>query len=183
MRGCVILFRKVQEMSDKPEERLKELYIRKNLTLATAESCTGGLLAGRITDVAGSSEYYIGGTVSYAYAAKETQLGVKHETLLEHGAVSLETVREMARGIRERLGVDVAVSISGVAGPGGGTPQKPVGTVCLGLSDATGERAERFQWTEDRAENRRLAVEKALEWLLEWGEQAEPRPPRPSPYS
>lgn len=103
-------------------------------TLATAESCTGGQLAHQLTAMAGASEYYVGGIVSYSNEVKECALGVRHETLLAHGAVSEETVREMVEGARTRLGADFAVATTGVAGPGGGTPEKPVGTVWIGVS-------------------------------------------------
>lgn len=103
-------------------------------TLATAESCTGGQLAHQLTAMAGASEYYVGGVVSYSNEVKECALGVRHETLLAHGAVSEETVREMVEGARTRLGADYAVATTGVAGPGGGTPEKPVGTVWIGVS-------------------------------------------------
>ncbi len=157
-------------MIEELARRLGEIFTEKGLTLATAESCTGGLLAGRITDVSGSSAYFVGGVVSYANEAKEKLLGVRHETLLKHGAVSEETAMEMAQGVRERLGVDVAVSITGVAGPVGGTPEKPVGLVWIGLSDVRAAAARRFLWKQDRAGNRERSVEAALRWLIEWAE-------------
>jgi PncC family amidohydrolase len=157
------------------EERVKVVFTAKQLTIATAESCTGGLLAGRITEVSGSSAYFVGGVVSYSYSAKEALLGVDHDTLLAEGAVSEAVARQMARGARTRLQTDVAVSITGVAGPTGGTPDKPVGLTWIGLSDSTGERAERFVWEGDRGENREQSVEAALQMLIEWAEGAEPR--------
>jgi PncC family amidohydrolase len=153
------------------EEELGRLFTAKGLTLATAESCTGGLLAGRITGVPGSSAYFIGGVVSYAYAAKEALLGVDPHTLQALGAVSREVACQMARGARERLGVDVAVSVTGVAGPTGGTPDKPVGLVWIGLSDADGERATRYLWDSDRAGNRQLSVQAALQMLVDWARE------------
>jgi PncC family amidohydrolase len=157
------------------EERLKVIFSDKNLTLATAESCTGGLLAGRITDVSGSSAYFTGGVVSYSYDAKEALLGVDHETLLVEGAVSEAVARQMAHGARVRLEADVAVSVTGVAGPTGGTVEKPVGLTWIGLSDSSGERAERFVWEGDRAQNREQSVHAALRMLAEWAEGADPR--------
>ena len=101
------------------EKEIGDLLTEKGLTLTTAESCTGGLVAHRITNISGSSAYFLGGVVAYAYQAKEDLLGVRHETLMAHGAVSEETAREMARGARLRLGADMAVSITGIAGPTG----------------------------------------------------------------
>jgi PncC family amidohydrolase len=157
------------------EEKLGFLMTQKRLSLATAESCTGGLLAGRITDVPGSSAYFLGGVVSYANEAKERLLGVDHVTLLEHGAVSEAVACQMACGIRQQLGADVAVGITGVAGPTGGTADKPVGLVWIGLSDKQGERARQFRWNSDRVGNRQLSVEAALHMLIEWAEAAAPK--------
>ena len=153
------------------EEELARVFREKGLTLATAESCTGGLLAGRITDIAGSSDYMRGGVVSYANEVKEALLGVESDALAQHGAVSDVVARQMARGVRERLGTDVGISITGVAGPGGGTSDKPVGLVWIGLSDAQGAHAERFHWQGSRAENRALSVEAALKMLVGWAQQ------------
>ena len=110
-------------------------FLRENrLTLACAESCTGGLIAKRITDIAGCSDVFVGGCVTYANETKMRLLGVSAETLEQFGAVSEQTAREMARGVRERLGADIGVSATGIAGPTGGTPEKPVGTVFVGIS-------------------------------------------------
>jgi PncC family amidohydrolase len=152
------------------EQQLGQIFTTNKLTVATAESCTGGLLAGRITDVAGSSSYFTGGVVSYAYEAKEGLLGVDHDLLAREGAVSEAVARAMARGARERLGTDVAVSVTGIAGPTGATPDKPVGLTWIGLADANGDRAERFVWDQDRAGNRRLSVDAALRMLIAWAE-------------
>ena len=120
-------------------ESLEELVVRElgkaGETLATAESCTGGLLAKRITDVSGASQVFEMGAVTYANRIKEKVLSVSHETLEAHGAVSEETAREMARGIRRAAGSDLGVGITGIAGPGGGTPEKPVGLVYIALCD------------------------------------------------
>jgi nicotinamide-nucleotide amidase len=136
------------------------------LTLATAESCTGGLVAHRITNVAGSSAYFLGGLVAYANEAKEALLGVRHSTLLEYGAVSEQTAGEMARGARRRTGADVAVAITGIAGPTGGTPEKPVGLVYVALSAPEAECCQRHVWTGTRLQNKEQSAEVALQLLL-----------------
>ena len=110
------------------EEILRETMHTRGLTLATAESCTGGLVSDRITNVSGSSEYFPGGVVAYSYEAKVNLLGVLWDTLNAHGAVSEETVLEMARGARKLFKTDIGLSVSGIAGPTGGLPDKPVGT-------------------------------------------------------
>lgn len=127
------------------EEALGILLKERSLTLATAESCTGGLISHRVTNVPGSSAYFLEGVVSYSNEAKEKILGVPHETLLEHGAVSGPVVEAMARGVRKLAGSDIGVAVSGIAGPGGGTLEKPVGTVYIGTDSAShGARSERF---------------------------------------
>lgn len=136
--------------------------------LATAESCSGGLVADRITDVPGSSDYFVGGVVAYAYEAKVALLHVSWDTLRTFGAVSRETVIEMARGVRTALGADISVSISGIAGPGGGLPGKPIGTTWLGLSATDGDWARKFVWQGDRRENKKSSAEAALEFLMDY---------------
>jgi PncC family amidohydrolase len=150
------------------EVRVGRLLGDKGLKLAVAESCTGGLLADRLTDVPGSSEYFLGGIVAYAYEAKVALLGVSWDTLKSHGAVSRETVLEMARGARKALAADVGISVSGIAGPGGGLPNKPVGTTWLGLSTAAGERAHLLTFSGDRRVNKEEAAAAALQLLLEY---------------
>ena len=140
----------------------------RKLTLSTAESCTGGLVASRITDVSGSSAYFLGGIVAYSYEAKAALLDVSWDTLNGKGAVSRETVIEMARGARKALGSDIAVSVSGIAGPGGGTPDKPVGTVWIGLSTPSGDEARHFVWDGDRIQNKHLSSEAALQFILDY---------------
>ena len=113
--------------------QLVEYLKNKKLTIATAESCTGGLIAKLITDIPGSSQVFIGGVVSYSNEMKMKWLAVKEETLLKYGAVSEQTVIEMLYGIRNETGANFAIAVSGIAGPGGGTEEKPVGTVYLGI--------------------------------------------------
>lgn len=121
-------------------------------TLATAESCTGGAIASKLTALAGASEYFKGGIVAYSNEVKEIALGVKHETLEAHGAVSEETVREMVMGVRERLHADYAVATTGIAGPGGGTPEKPVGTVWIGIASKDQVIAKVMKYGDRRAQ-------------------------------
>ena len=147
---------------------LGQLLRARELKLATAESCTGGLIADKITDVPGSSDYFLGGFVSYAYEAKVASLGVSWDTLKAHGAVSRETVLEMARGARTALDADLAISVSGIAGPGGGLPDKPVGATWIGLVTPDGERAEVFYWKGNRRENKEQSAQAALKMVTEF---------------
>jgi PncC family amidohydrolase len=150
------------------EIQVGRLLQKRRLKLVLAESCTGGLLGSRITDVPGSSEYFLGGVVAYAYEAKVDLLNVSWDTLNTKGAVSRETVLEMARGIRARLKGDIAVSVSGIAGPGGGTAEKPVGTTWIGLVTTDGEWAKVFYFPGDREENKAFAVDAALGLLKDY---------------
>lgn len=150
------------------EIEVGQLLKERNLKLGVAESCTGGLLGSRITDVPGSSEYFLAGIVAYAYEAKVALLGVSWDTLNSKGAVSRETVLEMARGVRRALNVDIALSVSGIAGPGGGTPEKPVGTTWIGLAAADTEQAKLFQFIGDREQNKVSAADAALTLLLNY---------------
>lgn len=147
------------------EEVVGRLLTERNLTVAVAESCTGGLITHRLTNVPGSSAYLIGGVVAYAYEAKERVLGVAHNTLYDHGAVSRETALEMARGVRRVMGADVGLSVTGIAGPTGGTPDKPVGLVYIALSARDFERCQRFVWQGDRLANKSQSAEAALHML------------------
>lgn len=147
------------------EEVVGKLLRERGWTLAMAESCTGGLIGHRITDVPGSSEYYLGSVTAYAYEAKEVLLGVRHRTLYELGAVSPETALEMARGVRRVLHADVGVGVTGIAGPGGGTPEKPVGLVYVALAAPDGEWVEEHVWEGDRSTNKALTAEAALALL------------------
>jgi len=150
--------------TDSPvEELVLELCRSRGLSLATAESCTGGLVAARLTSIAGSSDVFVGGIVSYANDVKVRELGVPDELLRKHGAVSAEVAEAMARGARERLGADVAVAVTGVAGPGGGSAEKPVGLVYLHASGPDGRRrAADLNVPGDRATVRARATVGAL---------------------
>jgi PncC family amidohydrolase len=150
------------------EIRVGKLLQERSLKLVLAESCTGGLLGSRITDVPGSSEYFLAGVIAYAYEAKVALLGVSWDTLNTKGAVSRETVLEMARGIRNAMQANIAISVSGIAGPGGGTAEKPVGTTWIGLITDEGEWAQLFHFSGDREQNKALAAEAALKLLLDY---------------
>ncbi len=147
------------------EEVVGGLLRERGLMLALAESCTGGLVGHRVTNVPGSSGWFRGGIVSYANHPKMDLLGVRRETLVAHGAVSEETAGEMASGARRVLGADLAVGITGIAGPDGGTPEKPVGTVCFGLAAADGVVTRRYQLWGARDWVKLLASQVALDWV------------------
>jgi nicotinamide-nucleotide amidase len=147
------------------EELVLSLLAANGFRLATAESCTGGMVAARLTDVPGASATFVGGVVAYADDVKEAELGVADELLAEHGAVSAEVAAAMAEGARRQLGVDVAVAVTGVAGPGGGTPEKPVGRVYLHASGPDGALARMLDLPGERAQVRLRATVTALHLL------------------
>jgi len=149
------------------EEQLGALLNEKGLTLAAAESCTGGRVSDRVTNVAGASRYFLGAIVAYCNAAKIALLAVRPQTLEQNGAVSEATAKEMASGARIALGADIAVSITGIAGPGGGDSEKPVGLTWIGVSSAIGEQAHRFIWNGNRLDNKASSTDAALTLLLE----------------
>jgi len=132
------------------EEAVGKLLKKRGLTIATAESCTGGFLSHKITKVSGSSAYYKGSIVAYANEVKQQQLGVKATTLTQHGAVSEETVKEMVTGVLKALNTDIGISVSGIAGPGGGTPEKPVGTIWLAIGNKDHIETRKLQISKDR---------------------------------
>jgi PncC family amidohydrolase len=136
--------------------------------LAIAESCTGGLIGHRITNNSGSSTYYLGSITAYAYRAKVRLLGVSWDTLEKYGAVSEETVKEMALGIRHALAADIGLSVSGIAGPTGGTPEKPVGYAWIGLNTPTGIWTLQHNAGGDRIENKQEVAQIALEFLYKF---------------
>ncbi len=153
------------------EETVGGLLRERGLTLAVAESCTGGLIGHRITEVPGSSEYFLMGVVSYSNDAKERLLGVRPETLRDHGAVSTQAAEEMAAGVRRLSGADLGLSTTGIAGPGGGSPDKPVGTVCVGLAWEGGSWSRRYDLGERSRDwvkgmTAQVALDRVRRWLL-----------------
>ncbi|MBK9125667.1 MAG: CinA family protein [Chloroflexi bacterium] len=135
-------------------------------TVTTAESCTGGLIAHRLTNIPGSSAYVLGGVVAYSNAVKHALLGVDEAVLAEHGAVSAPVAEQMARGARQALGATYAVSVTGIAGPGGGTADKPVGLTYIGVAGPDGVTVERHIWAGDREQNKAYSADAALALLL-----------------
>jgi PncC family amidohydrolase len=148
-------------------ERLQEICLAAGLTVATAESCTGGRIADALTDVAGSSGYLRGGVVAYADAIKRELLGVPALVIEQHGAVSAQAARAMAAGARTRLGVDLAVAVTGIAGPTGATAGKPIGLAYVAVADPAGIEIRRFTWSGDRESNKAASASAALELLVE----------------
>lgn len=148
------------------EKLVGEILRSKGLRLAVAESCTGGLIGHRLTNVPGSSTYYMGSITAYSYEAKVRLLGVKWPTLEEFGAVSHETVGEMALGVRRTMAADVGLSVSGIAGPGGGTEDKPVGMVVFGLSTINGIKTTTQIFEGDRISIKEQTAEYALNYLM-----------------
>ncbi len=147
------------------ESVVGDLLTRQGLTLALAESCTGGLISSRITTVAGSSTYFLGGVTSYADSMKENCLGIEKELLSRHGAVSPETAAAMAMNIQRISGADLTLSVTGIAGPGGGTLEKPVGTVHMGLMGPTGLNLHQFDFSGDRMEIQAITAQTGLDLL------------------
>ena len=156
------------------EVQVGEWLRRLGFKLVVAESCTGGLIGHRLTNVPGSSDYYLGSIIAYAYEAKERLLGVDHQTLLQFGAVSQEVVTAMARGARLALAGEfpldrlIGLSVTGIAGPGGGMPGKPVGLVWIGLSTPDGDYAWHYVWQSDRLGNKEHSAHQALRLVLDY---------------
>ena len=162
----ISLFEKIYGYDeDTIENAVAKLLINYNMTIATAESCTGGFLAHRLTNVSGSSKYFCGGVVSYSNEVKIAKVGVKEETLIAHGAVSEQTAGEMAVGIQKKFNTDVGVGITGIAGPTGGTDEKPVGLVYIGLAIKEKLIVKRFLFLKDRIANKLLSSQTALNML------------------
>lgn len=147
--------------------RVGEACRQRGMHLATAESCTGGLVAHLITEVPGSSDYFSGALVTYANDVKLALADVPPDVLAAHGAVSAQVARAMADGTRRRLGVDLTVAVTGVAGPDGGTAAKPVGLTYVAVADEGGGDVRRHVWDSDRSGNKRLSAAAALELVLE----------------
>jgi nicotinamide-nucleotide amidase len=154
--------------------RLAASCLDRGVTVATVESCTGGLVGHVITEHAGSSTWYLGGFVTYSDDLKRSAAGVPAGTLAAHGAVSAQVAVAMAAGGRSRSGAGLAVAVTGIAGPGGGSDEKPVGLTYVAVADANGSTVRRHLWSGDRAENKRASAMAALELLLECVEQANP---------
>ncbi len=146
---------------------IAQLLRERKQTLATAESCTGGLIGSLLTDVSGSSDYYLGGIIAYANEVKQNVLGVDAATLAAAGAVSEPTALAMAHGVRHLLGSDYALSTTGIAGPTGGTADKPVGLVYMALVGPDVARCERHIWDRDRIGNKLLSAQRAIQMLIE----------------
>lgn len=149
------------------EQEVAELFIQKNLKVTTAESCTGGLIAAALVNVSGISGQFEEGYITYSNAAKEKLLGVRHQTLERYGAVSSQTAEEMARGAKRAANADVSIISTGIAGPDGGTKEKPVGLVYLACCYQDIVNVKRFQFSGGRQEVRRAAVEEALKLAKE----------------
>ena len=161
-------------MADDPLADLTDLAVRLGarcvalgVHIATVESCTGGLVGHLITEVPGSSAWFIGGFLTYSDDLKLEILGVPHDVLAAHGAVSAQVAVAMATGGRIRTGADLAVSVTGIAGPDGGTPSKPVGLTYVAVADETGVAVRRHHWSGDRSDNKRRSAAAALDLLLE----------------
>ncbi len=149
-------------------EDVANLLKKRGLKIAVAESCTGGLIAHTLTNVPGSSQYFDRGIISYSNRAKVELLGVKRETLEKYGAISRQTAEEMAIGVRERARVDMGIATTGIAGPGGGTKEKPVGLVYITLSTPKGTDVKEFKFRGDRWKNKERTRDETLGMLLKY---------------
>lgn len=155
-----------EQWRDYVNAQIAQQLAKRGWTIATAESCTGGLIGDTLTNRSGCSAYFMGGVLSYDNRIKRDVLGVREATLSEHGAVSEQCALEMARGVRKTMQVEVGISATGIAGPGGGSDTKPVGLVYLGISTPNGERVERHVWPHDRLGNKRASADAALRLIL-----------------
>jgi len=153
-----------EQLLKKTSNKLK----KKHLSIATAESCTGGLLAHTLTNISGSSEYFDRGVISYSNQSKINLLEVTENTLKKYGAVSEQTAREMAIGIKEKANVDIGISTTGIAGPTGGTKEKPVGLVYIGIADSKNIKINKFVFKGNRLQNKENTCNEALKMLLKF---------------
>jgi PncC family amidohydrolase len=161
-------------MDQSLEARVGAALSRRGWTVCAAESCTGGLVLHRLTNIAGSSAYVLGGVVTYSNEAKQKLIGVREATLIAYGAVSEQTAAEMAQGVRALFDTDIAVSVTGIAGPGGGTAEKPVGLTYIGLIQRGGApEVRRHVWQGDRIAIKDASASAALAWILEAAEGAD----------
>lgn len=151
-----------------PEEELGTLLRSRGLTLAIAESCTGGLVSDRVTDIPGSSDYFLAGLITYSDHSKRRFLNVRETSLMEYGAVSDQVAQEMAQGVRRTVGSDIGISTTGIAGPGGGTEEKPVGLVYLAVSDTNQTRSYKENFSGTRSVVKKAAAERAIEMTIEF---------------
>jgi PncC family amidohydrolase len=149
------------------EKEIGELLRRKKLKLAVAESCTGGLISHKITDIPGSSDYFLGSLVTYSNELKKSLLGVRDETLQKFGAVSASCAVEMAEGVREKTGAEIGIGVTGITGPGGGTPEKPVGLVYIAVAWKDGVDVKEHHFKGNRENNRNRSADTALKMLFD----------------
>jgi len=156
------------DYSDRYQKSIHDFLIKNNLTLATAESCTGGLLGDLITNIPGSSEYYKGGLIAYDNEIKIDILKIKRETMNIYGAVSSEVASEMAENIRDMMQVDIGIAITGIAGPGGGDSKKPVGLTYISLCSTDLPKTKEFIWHDNRRENKENSAVQALKILQKY---------------
>lgn len=161
----------MKSVDEFPEIALGEILRQKGKTIATAESCTGGNIAHKLTQWAGSSDFFLGGVVSYANEVKMNVLGVSAESLTQYGAVSQAVVEQMAQGAVKAIGSDYAVATSGIAGPGGGSPEKPVGTVWMAVSDGARTESRCYHFGSDRSANIEEATKNAIFFVKEFVEK------------
>ena len=147
-------------------KKVSDLLKQKNLTIATAESCTGGLIAHSLTNISGSSDYFKRGIVSYSNESKIELLDISEELLIEYGAVSIQVAQAMAEGVRIKSNVDIGISTTGIAGPTGGTNEKPVGLVYISISTSDETMVQKFQFSGDRLQNKESTCNAALQMLL-----------------
>jgi PncC family amidohydrolase len=157
---------KEKRMSDPVEVQVGRVLEERGWTLAVAESCTGGLLGHTITEVPGSSNYFMGGIIAYSYEAKEKFLGVDPHTLEIHGAVSEETAVQMAEGVRKAFNVNIGIGVTGIAGPASDLSEKPVGLTWIAVSTLEGTSAQSYHWHGDRSANKLQSAQTALEFAL-----------------